>query len=201
MKIENWRIERSSNLKFNYRRNPISFTAWNIWIPETLVISKKRTTKRHRLKEFLRNLCFIDDNIWTMDGDGSPTAAIFPYGINGTGNQHHSKLARQCTSSIKQKQKISRDNEFSMEASYFRFMTVLEYLCSRINEEQANGQNDIWFVSGLYGSMKSQISSDRRKTTSGLICIKLNKRVSNIIRRLKCLAPYTGTKNLHQVKQ
>lgn len=126
---------------------------------------------------------FIDDNIWTMDGDGELRLSLM-----ATLAQEES---RKTSERVKAGQKISRDNGVLYgNGNILGYDRVGDTYV--INEEQAETVRMIYdlYLQG-YGSMKiAKILTERkRKTASGLI----KWSVSNIMRAIKN-ATYTGTK-------
>lgn len=145
-------------------------------VVDTLVVTRE-------LKGIGVEVFFIDDNIWTMDGDGELRLSLM-----ATLAQEES---RKTSERVKAGQKISRDN-----GVLYGNGNILGY--DRIgdtyvvNEEQAETVRMIYdlYLQG-YGSMRiAKILTERkRKTASGLI----KWSVSNIMRTIKN-ATYTGTK-------
>lgn len=142
----------------------------------TLVVTRE-------LKGIGVEVFFIDDNIWTMDGDGELRLSLM-----ATLAQEES---RKTSERVKAGQKISRDNGVLYgNGNILGYDRVGDTYV--INEEQAETVRMIYdlYLQG-YGSMKiAKILTERkRKTASGLI----KWSVSNIMRAIKN-ATYTGTK-------
>lgn len=145
-------------------------------VVDTLVVTRE-------LKGIGVEVFFIDDNIWTMDGDGELRLSLM-----ATLAQEES---RKTSERVKAGQKISRDN-----GVLYGNGNILGYDRAGdtyvINEEQAETVKMIFdlYLQG-YGSMKiAKILTERkRKTASGLV----KWSVSNIMRAIRN-ATYTGTK-------
>ncbi len=145
-------------------------------VVDTLVVTRE-------LKGIGVEVYFIDDNIWTMDGDGELRLSLM-----ATLAQEES---RKTSERVKAGQKISRDNGVLYgNGNILGYDRVGDTYV--INEEQAETVRMIFdlYLQG-YGSMKiAKILTERkRKTASGLI----KWSVSNIMRAIKN-ATYTGTK-------
>ena len=145
-------------------------------VVDTLVVTRE-------LKGIGVEVFFIDDNIWTMDGDGELRLSLM-----ATLAQEES---RKTSERVKAGQKISRDNGVLYgNGNILGYDRVGDTYV--INEEQAETVRMIYdlYLQG-YGSMKiAKILTERkRKTASGLI----KWSVSNIMRAIKN-ATYTGTK-------
>ena len=145
-------------------------------VVDTLVVTRE-------LKSIGVEVFFIEDNIWTMDGDGELRLSLM-----ATLAQEES---RKTSERVKAGQKISRDNGVLYGSGnilgYDRVGST--YI---INEEQAETVRMIYdlYLQG-YGSMKiaNILTERKRKTTSGLV----KWSVSNIMRAIRN-ATYTGTK-------
>lgn len=145
-------------------------------IVDTLVVTRE-------LKNIGVEVFFIEDNIWTMDGDGELRLSLM-----ATLAQEES---RKTSERVKAGQKISRDNGVLYgNGNILGYNRVGDTYV--INEEQAETVRMIYdlYLQG-YGSMKiARILTERkRKTASGLV----KWSVSNIMRTIKN-ATYTGTK-------
>ena len=145
-------------------------------VVDTLVVTRE-------LKSIGVEVYFIDDNIWTMDGDGELRLSLM-----ATLAQEES---RKTSERVKAGQKISRDNGVLYgNGNILGYDRVGDTYV--INEEQAETVRMIFdlYLQG-FGSMKiAQILTERkRKTATGLIKCS----VSNIMRAIKN-ATYTGTK-------
>ena len=145
-------------------------------VVDTLVVTRE-------LKSIGVEVYFIDDNIWTMDGDGELRLSLM-----ATLAQEES---RKTSERVKAGQKISRDNGVLYgNGNILGYDRVGDTYV--INEEQAETVRMIFdlYLQG-FGSMKiAQILTERkRKTATGLI----KWSVSNIMRAIKN-ATYTGTK-------
>ena len=145
-------------------------------VVDTLVVTRE-------LKSIGVEVFFIEDNIWTMDGDGELRLSLM-----ATLAQEES---RKTSERVKAGQKISRDN-----GVLYGTGNILGY--DRvgdtyvINEEQAETVRMIYdlYLQG-YGSMKiaNILTERKRKTASGLV----KWSISNIMRAIRN-ATYTGTK-------
>ena len=145
-------------------------------VVDTLVVTRE-------LKGIGVEVYFIDDNIWTMDGDGELRLSLM-----ATLAQEES---RKTSERVKAGQKISRDN-----GVLYGNGNILGY--DRvggsyvINEEQAETVRMIYdlYLQG-YGSMRiaSILTERKRKNASGVI----KWSISNIMRAIRN-ATYTGTK-------
>lgn len=145
-------------------------------VVDTLVVTRE-------LKGIGVEVFFIDDNIWTMDGDGELRLSLM-----ATLAQEES---RKTSERVKAGQKISRDNGVLYgNGNILGYDRVGETYV--INEEQAETVRMIFdlYLQG-YGSMKIAgiLTERKRKTASGLV----KWSVSNIMRAIKN-ATYTGTK-------
>jgi DNA invertase Pin-like site-specific DNA recombinase len=145
-------------------------------VVDTLVVTRE-------LKGIGVEVFFIDDNIWTMDGDGELRLSLM-----ATLAQEES---RKTSERVKAGQKISRDNGVLYgNGNILGYERVGDTYV--INEEQAETVRMIYdlYLQG-YGSMKiaKLLTERKRKTASGLI----KWSVSNIMRTIKN-ATYTGTK-------
>lgn len=145
-------------------------------VVDTLVVTRE-------LKSIGVEVFFIDDNIWTMDGDGELRLSLM-----ATLAQEES---RKTSERVKAGQKISRDNGVLYgNGNILGYDRVGETYV--INEEQAETVRMIFdlYLQG-YGSMKIAgiLTERKRKTASGIV--KWN--VSNIMRAIKN-ATYTGMK-------
>ena len=143
---------------------------------DTLVVTRE-------LKSIGVEVFFIDDNIWTMDGDGELRLSLM-----ATLAQEES---RKTSERVKAGQKISRDNGVLYgNGNILGYDRVGDTYV--INEEQAETVRIIFdlYLQG-YGSMRiaKMLTEQKRKTASGIV--KWN--VSNIMRAIKN-ATYTGTK-------
>ena len=145
-------------------------------VVDTLVVTRE-------LKNIGVEVFFIDDNIWTMDGDGELRLSLM-----ATLAQEES---RKTSERVKAGQKISRDNGVLYGSG-----NILGYdrvgSTYVINEEQAETVRMIYdlYLQG-YGSMKiaNILTEHKRKTASGLA----KWSISNIMRAIRN-ATYTGTK-------
>ena len=145
-------------------------------VVDTLVVTRE-------LKNIGVEVFFIDDNIWTMDGDGELRLSLM-----ATLAQEES---RKTSERVKAGQKISRDNGVLYGSG-----NILGYdrvgSTYVINEEQAETVRMIYdlYLQG-YGSMKiaNILTEHKRKTASGLV----KWSISNIMRAIRN-ATYTGTK-------
>ena len=145
-------------------------------VVDTLVVTRE-------LKGIGVEVFFIDDNIWTMDGDGELRLSLM-----ATLAQEES---RKTSERVKAGQKISRDNGVLYgNGNILGYDRVGETYV--INEEQAETVRMIFdlYLQG-YGSMKIAgiLTERKRKTASGLV----KWSISNIMRAIKN-ATYTGTK-------
>ncbi len=145
-------------------------------VVDTLVVTRE-------LKGIGVEVFFIDDNIWTMDGDGELRLSLM-----ATLAQEES---RKTSERVKAGQKISRDNGVLYgNGNILGYERVGDTYV--INEEQAETVRIIFdlYLQG-YGSMRiaKMLTEQKRKTASGIV--KWN--VSNIMRAIKN-ATYTGTK-------
>ena len=145
-------------------------------VVDTLVVTRE-------LKGIGVEVFFIDDNIWTMDGDGELRLSLM-----ATLAQEES---RKTSERVKAGQKISRDNGVLYgNGNILGYDRVGDTYI--INEEQAETVRIIFdlYLQG-YGSMRIAkiLTEQKRKTASGIV--KWN--VSNIMRAIKN-ATYTGTK-------
>ncbi len=145
-------------------------------VVDTLVVTRE-------LKSIGVEVFFIDDNIWTMDGDGELRLSLM-----ATLAQEES---RKTSERVKAGQKISRDNGVLYgNGNILGYDRVGDTYV--INEEQAETVRIIYdlYLKG-YGSMKiaKMLTEQKRKTASGLV----KWSVSNIMRAIKN-ATYTGTK-------
>ena len=145
-------------------------------VVDTLVVTRE-------LKGIGVEVFFIDDNIWTMDGDGELRLSLM-----ATLAQEES---RKTSERVKAGQKISRDNGVLYgNGNILGYDRVGDTYI--INEEQAETVRIIFdlYLQG-YGSMRiaKMLTEQKRKTASGIV--KWN--VSNIMRAIKN-ATYTGTK-------
>lgn len=135
------------------------------------------------LKSIGVEVFFIEDNIWTMDGDGELRLSLM-----ATLAQEES---RKTSERVKAGQKISRDNGVLYgNGNILGYDRVGDTYV--INEEQAETVRMIYdlYLQG-YGSMKIAgiLTERKRKTASGLV----KWSVSNIMRAIRN-ATYTGTK-------
>ena len=145
-------------------------------VVDTLVVTRE-------LKSIGVEVFFIEDNIWTMDGDGELRLSLM-----ATLAQEES---RKTSERVKAGQKISRDNGVLYGSG-----NILGYdrvgSTYVINEEQAETVRMIYdlYLQG-YGSMKiaNILTERKRKTASGLV----KWSISNIMRAIRN-ATYTGTK-------
>ena len=145
-------------------------------VVDTLVVTRE-------LKNIGVEVFFIEDNIWTMDGDGELRLSLM-----ATLAQEES---RKTSERVKAGQKISRDNGVLYGSG-----NILGYdrvgSTYVINEEQAETVRMIYdlYLQG-YGSMKiaNILTERKRKTASGLV----KWSISNIMRAIRN-ATYTGTK-------
>ena len=145
-------------------------------VVDTLVVTRE-------LKSIGVEVFFIDDNIWTMDGDGELRLSLM-----ATLAQEES---RKTSERVKAGQKISRDNGVLYGSG-----NILGYdrvgNTYVINEEQAETVRMIYdlYLQG-YGSMKiaNILTERKRKTARGLV----KWSISNIMRAIRN-ATYTGTK-------
>ena len=145
-------------------------------VVDTLVVTRE-------LKGIGVEVFFIDDNIWTMDGDGELRLSLM-----ATLAQEES---RKTSERVKAGQKISRDNGVLYgNGNILGYDRVGDTYI--INEEQAETGRIIFdlYLQG-YGSMRiaKMLTEQKRKTASGIV--KWN--VSNIMRAIKN-ATYTGMK-------
>ena len=145
-------------------------------VVDTLVVTRE-------LKGIGVEVFFIDDNIWTMDGDGELRLSLM-----ATLAQEES---RKTSERVKAGQKISRDNGVLYgNGNILGYDRVGDTYV--INEEQAETVRIIFdlYLQG-YGSMRiaKMLTEQKRKTASGIV--KWN--VSNIMRAIKN-ATYTGMK-------
>lgn len=145
-------------------------------VVDTLVVTRE-------LKSIGVEVFFIDDNIWTMDGDGELRLSLM-----ATLAQEES---RKTSERVKAGQKISRDNGVLYgNGNILGYDRVGDTYV--INEEQAETVKLIYdlYLQG-YGSMKIAkiLTEQKRKTATGLV----KWSVSNIMRAIKN-ATYTGTK-------
>lgn len=145
-------------------------------VVDTLVVTRE-------LKNIGVEVFFIDDNIWTMDGDGELRLSLM-----ATLAQEES---RKTSERVKAGQKISRDNGVLYgNGNILGYDRVGDTYV--INEEQAETVRMIFdlYLQG-YGSMKiaNILTERKRKTASGLV----KWSVSNIMRAIRN-ATYTGTK-------
>lgn len=145
-------------------------------VVDTLVVTRE-------LKGIGVEVFFIDDNIWTMDGDGELRLSLM-----ATLAQEES---RKTSERVKAGQKISRDNGVLYgNGNILGYDRVDDTYI--INEEQAETVRIIFdlYLQG-YGSMRiaKKLTEQKRKTASGIV--KWN--VSNIMRTIKN-ATYTGMK-------
>lgn len=145
-------------------------------VVDTLVVTRE-------LKGIGVEVFFIDDNIWTMDGDGELRLSLM-----ATLAQEES---RKTSERVKAGQKISRDNGVLYgNGNILGYDRVGDTYI--INEEQAETVRIIFdlYLQG-YGSMRiaKMLTEQKRKTASGIV--KWN--VSNIMRAIKN-ATYTGMK-------
>lgn len=145
-------------------------------VVDTLVVTRE-------LKNIGVEVFFIEDNIWTMDGDGELRLSLM-----ATLAQEES---RKTSERVKAGQKISRDNGVLYgNGNILGYDRVGETYV--INEEQAETVRMIFdlYLQG-YGSMKiaKMLTEQKRKTATGLV----KWSVSNIMRAIKN-ATYTGTK-------
>ncbi len=145
-------------------------------VVDTLVVTRE-------LKSIGVEVFFIDDNIWTMDGDGELRLSLM-----ATLAQEES---RKTSERVKAGQKISRDNGVLYgNGNILGYDRVGDTYI--INEEQAETVRIIFdlYLQG-YGSMRiaKMLTEQKRKTASGIV--KWN--VSNIMRAIKN-ATYTGMK-------
>ena len=145
-------------------------------VVDTLVVTRE-------LKNIGVEVFFIDDNIWTMDGDGELRLSLM-----ATLAQEES---RKTSERVKAGQKISRDNGVLYgNGNILGYDRVGDTYV--INEEQAETVRMIFdlYLQG-YGSMKiaNILTERKRKTASGLI----KWSISNIMRAIRN-ATYTGTK-------
>ncbi|MCI6935643.1 MAG: recombinase family protein [Clostridiales bacterium] len=145
-------------------------------VVDTLVVTRE-------LKGIGVEVFFIDDNIWTMDGDGELRLSLM-----ATLAQEES---RKTSERVKAGQKISRDN-----GVLYGNGNILGYdrvgSSYVVNEEQAETVRMIYdlYLKG-YGSMKiaNILTEQKRKNASGII----KWSISNIMRAIRN-ATYTGTK-------
>lgn len=145
-------------------------------VVDTLVVTRE-------LKNIGVEVFFIDDNIWTMDGDGELRLSLM-----ATLAQEES---RKTSERVKAGQKISRDNGVLYgNGNILGYDRVGDTYV--INEEQAETVRMIYdlYLQG-YGSMKiaNILTERKRKTASGLV----KWSISNIMRAIRN-ATYTGTK-------
>ena len=145
-------------------------------VVDTLVVTRE-------LKSIGVEVFFIEDNIWTMDGDGELRLSLM-----ATLAQEES---RKTSERVKAGQKISRDNGVLYgNGNILGYDRVGDTYV--INEEQAETVRMIYdlYLQG-YGSMKIAgiLTERKRKTASGLV----KWSVSNIMRAIRN-ATYTGTK-------
>lgn len=145
-------------------------------VVDTLVVTRE-------LKNIGVEVFFIDDNIWTMDGDGELRLSLM-----ATLAQEES---RKTSERVKAGQKISRDNGVLYgNGNILGYDRVGDTYV--INEEQAETVRMIFdlYLQG-YGSMKiaNILTERKRKTASGLV----KWSISNIMRAIRN-ATYTGTK-------
>ena len=145
-------------------------------VVDTLVVTRE-------LKSIGVEVFFIDDNIWTMDGDGELRLSLM-----ATLAQEES---RKTSERVKAGQKISRDNGVLYgNGNILGYDRVGDTYV--INEEQAETVRMIYdlYLQG-YGSMKiaNILTERKRKTASGLV----KWSISNIMRAIRN-ATYTGTK-------
>ena len=145
-------------------------------VVDTLVVTRE-------LKNIGVEVFFIDDNIWTMDGDGELRLSLM-----ATLAQEES---RKTSERVKAGQKISRDNcVLYGNGNILGYDRVGDTYV--INEEQAETVRMIFdlYLQG-YGSMKiaNILTERKRKTASGLV----KWSISNIMRAIRN-ATYTGTK-------
>ncbi len=145
-------------------------------VVDTLVVTRE-------LKNIGVEFFFIDDNIWTMDGDGELRLSLM-----ATLAQEES---RKTSERVKAGQKISRDNGVLYgNGNILGYDRVGDTYV--INEEQAETVRMIFdlYLQG-YGSMKiaNILTERKRKTASGLV----KWSISNIMRAIRN-ATYTGTK-------
>ena len=145
-------------------------------VVDTLVVTRE-------LKNIGVEVFFIDDNIWTMDGDGELRLSLM-----ATLAQEES---RKTSERVKAGQKISRDNGVLYgNGNILGYDRVGDTYV--INEEQAETVPMIFdlYLQG-YGSMKiaNILTERKRKTASGLV----KWSISNIMRAIRN-ATYTGTK-------
>lgn len=145
-------------------------------VVDTLVVTRE-------LKNLGIEVYFVDDNIWTMDGDGELRLSIM-----ATLAQEES---RKTSERVKAGQKISRDNGVLYgSGNILGYERVGDTYI--INEEQAETVQMIFslYLQG-YGSMKiaNKLNECKRKTASGLD----NWSISNVMRIIRN-ATYTGTK-------
>ena len=145
-------------------------------VVDTLVVTRE-------LKSIGVEVFFIEDNIWTMDGDGELRLSLM-----ATLAQEES---RKTSERVKAGQKISRDNGVLYgNGNILGYDRVGDTYV--INEEQAETVRMIYdlYLQG-YGSMKiaNILTERKRKTASGLV----KWSISNIMRAIRN-ATYTGTK-------
>ena len=145
-------------------------------VVDTLVVTRE-------LKSIGVEVFFIEDNIWTMDGDGELRLSLM-----ATLAQEES---RKTSERVKAGQKISRDNGVLYgNGNILGYDRVGDTYV--INEEQAETVCMIYdlYLQG-YGSMKiaNILTEQKRKTASGLV----KWSISNIMRAIRN-ATYTGTK-------
>ena len=145
-------------------------------VVDTLVVTRE-------LKNIGVEVFFIEDNIWTMDGDGELRLSLM-----ATLAQEES---RKTSERVKAGQKISRDNGVLYgNGNILGYDRVGDTYV--INEEQAETVRMIFdlYLQG-YGSMKiaNILTERKRKTASGLV----KWSISNIMRAIRN-ATYTGTK-------
>ena len=145
-------------------------------VVDTLVVTRE-------LKSIGVEVFFIEDNIWTMDGDGELRLSLM-----ATLAQEES---RKTSERVKAGQKISRDNGVLYgNGNILGYDRVGDTYV--INEEQAETVRMIYdlYLQG-YGSMKiaNILTEQKRKTASGLV----KWSISNIMRAIRN-ATYTGTK-------
>ena len=145
-------------------------------VVDTLVVTRE-------LKSIGVEVFFIEDNIWTMDGDGELRLSLM-----ATLAQEES---RKTSERVKAGQKISRDNGVLYgNGNILGYDRVGDTYV--INEEQAETVRMIYdlYLQG-YGSLKiaNILTERKRKTASGLV----KWSISNIMRAIRN-ATYTGTK-------
>ncbi|MGN0294713.1 MAG: recombinase family protein, partial [Lachnospiraceae bacterium] len=149
-------------------------------VVDTLVVTRE-------LKGIGVEVYFIDDNIWTMDGDGELRLSLM-----ATLAQEES---RKTSERVKAGQKISRDKGVLYgNGNILGYDRVGETYV--INEEQAETVRIIFdlYLHG-YGSMKiaRMLTEQKRKTASGLV----KWSVSNVMRVIRN-ATYTGVKSYNK---